>query len=86
MKIKEAKLRALRKTKKWIMITKIQAHVWGWSLRLRKKRGLMNVRIDIDDDLDDHLGFFDDEDKILKQVKDFELEIPDDNPEMQRMF
>ena len=46
----------------------------------------MNVRIDIDDDLDDHLGFFDDEDKILKQVKDFELEIPDDNPEMQRMF
>jgi len=40
------------------MATKIQS-VWrGVSLRLWKKRGLMNVKMGFEDDLEDHLDFF----------------------------
>ena len=79
-------MKALWGTKKWIMATKIQSYFRGWSLRNRKKKGLLNVKfIDWeDDDLEDHLGFFSDE-AVLKQT-DFEIDIPEDNPEMQRMF
>ena len=48
----------------------------------------MNVKFtDIvdDDDLEDHLGFFENE-ELLKQNNDFEIAIPEDNPEMMRMF
>lgn len=38
-----------------------------------------------DDDLEDHLGFFENE-ELLKQNNDFEIAIPEDNPEMMRMF
>jgi hypothetical protein len=68
------------------MATKIQAYFRGFALRLRKKKGLLNVKL-IDkeeDDLEDHLGFFEN-DEILK-ANDFEIDIPEDNVEMQRMF
>lgn len=85
-KIKEAWLKALRGTKKWICITRIQAYFRGWSLRNRKKKGLLNVKFieREEDDLDDHLGFFENEE--LLKANDFEIDIPEDNPEMMRMF
>lgn len=39
----------------------------------------MNVKVNFEDDLDEHLGFFENEEIVLDQMKDVEIEIPEDN-------
>ena len=39
----------------------------------------MNVKVNFEDDLDEHLGFFENEDQVFDQMKGIEIEIPEDN-------
>ena len=48
MKIQDARWNAIKKSKKWVYITKLRAHIRGFLLRVRRKRGLEKVKEGLD--------------------------------------
>ena len=90
MQIQEARWNAIKKSKKWIYITKLQAHIRGFLLRVRKKRGLEKVRDGLDDaedELDDLIDFFGNDKRAKGENFDKEIAMPDINgDEMKGMF
>lgn len=70
------------------MITKLQAHIKGFLLRIKKRRGLNNVKINdshAEDELDDLTDFFSSDIRAKGENFDKELVFPD-NEEMKEML
>lgn len=87
--IQTARWNAIRKSKKWVLITKLQAHIKGFLHRRRKEKGLRNVKVGLDHDSDDELNdltdFFSNDIRAKGENFDKELIFPE-NEEMKGLL
>ena len=89
IQIQTARWNAIRKSKKWILITKLQAHIKGFLHRKRKEKGLKNIKSGLDHDSDDELNdltdFFNNDIRAKGENFDKELVFPE-NEEMKGLL
>lgn len=88
--IQTARWNAIRKSKKWVLITKLQAHIKGFLHRRRKERGLRNIKAGLDhdsddDELNDLTDFFSNDIRAKGENFDKELILPE-NEEMKGLL